>query len=72
MLRLRAGLWAVLGGGFPPKDLPHKPPGADISGGVPVSTGMRKRDQRAVAPGHLNNGHLYKLKNNNNTVLAAA
>lgn len=27
-----------------------------IYGGVPVSTGMRKRDQRAVAPGHLKTG----------------
>ena len=42
-----------------------------ICGGVPVSTGMRKRDQRAVVPGHLNNGQLYKLKNNEPVLLAA-
>ena len=40
-------------------------------GGVPVSTGVWRQDKRADAPGILKTGN-YKLKNNDNTVLAAA
>jgi len=39
-------------------------------GGVPASTGMLKRDKRAVVSTTLK-GHLYKLKNNNEQLVAA-
>ena len=46
--------------------------GADAPyGAVLVSTGMRKQDKRVAAPSRLKMGN-YKLKNNDNVVLAAA
>ncbi len=43
----------------------------DDEGGVPVSTGTRKLEQRADAPGILKTGN-YKLKNNDEFVPVAA
>ena len=40
-------------------------------GGVMVSTGTRKQDKRVAAPSRLKMGN-YKLKNDDNVVLAAA
>ena len=40
-------------------------------GAVLVSTGMRKQDKRVAAPSRHKMGN-YKLKNNDNVVLAAA
>ena len=42
-----------------------------IYGDVPVSTGTRKRNKRAVAPGHLKTGNFYKLNNTNKLAVAA-